>query len=89
MVISTSRGGASLPATGGYSWAAGTSMAAPAVAGVAALIKERCPNAGPADLENLLADSADDEGKPGNDPFYGKGFANALRAVTEGSCPGE
>jgi hypothetical protein len=28
-----------------------------------------------------LVQSADDEGKPGNDPFYGSGFVNARRAV--------
>ena len=81
MVISSSRGsGASISS---YSWAAGTSMAAPAVAGVAALIKERFPNATPAQLKTKLAQSATDLGKPGQDNFYGFGFVNALRAVTQ------
>jgi len=33
--------------------------------------------------KNKLANTADDEGKPGHDPFYGRGFVNALRAVLE------
>jgi subtilisin family serine protease len=65
----------------GYSWAAGTSMAAPAVAGVAALIIGKNPGLTPAQVEAKLRQSATDEGKPGNDEFYGQGFVNALRAV--------
>ncbi len=81
MVMSTIRGsGAS---TASYGWAAGTSMAAPAVAAVAALIKERFPNISVGALKARLANSADDEGKKGADPFYGKGFVNARRAATE------
>jgi subtilisin family serine protease len=57
-------------------------MAAPHVAGVAALIIEK--NSGsmkPAQVLSALQHSADDLGKPGNDDFYGGGFVNALRAV--------
>jgi lantibiotic leader peptide-processing serine protease len=81
MVLSTSRGaGAS---TTSYTFAAGTSMAAPAAAGVAALIKQRFPGISVGALKNRLMNSADDEGKKGSDPFYGRGFVNARRAVTE------
>ena len=81
MVISTSRGaGAS---TTSYSWAAGTSMAAPAAAGVAALIVGKYGPLGPAQLEARLRQSADDLGKPGEDDFYGQGRINAWRAVTQ------
>ena len=68
--------------TGGYFWAAGTSMAAPHVAGVAALIIGK--NGGPmhpAQVEAKLRQSAQDLGKPGEDEFYGQGFVNALRAI--------
>lgn len=34
-------------------------------------------------LGSFLRRTADDEGKKGNDPFYGKGFVNALRASTQ------
>ncbi len=66
----------------GYFFAAGTSMAAPHVAGVAALIIGKSGGSmKPAQVEAALRASADDLGKPGNDDFYGKGFVNALRAV--------
>jgi subtilisin family serine protease len=65
----------------GYSFAAGTSMAAPVVAGVAALIVGKYGPLPPAQVEAILRQSADDLGKPGNDDFYGHGFVNALRAV--------
>jgi subtilisin family serine protease len=78
LVLSTSRG---TTASGNYSWAAGTSMAAPAVAGVAALVVgERGPMS-PAALEHILQRSAEDLGKPGKDDVYGRGRINALRAI--------
>lgn len=66
-----------------YGWASGTSMATPAAAGVAALIKQRFPDISVGKWKNKLANSADDEGKPGHDALYGRGFVNARRAVTE------
>lgn len=78
MVLSTTRGSSS---NGSYSWAAGTSMAAPAVSAVAALIKQKYPNISLGALEAKLLNSADDEGKIGHDEFYGRGFVNARRAV--------
>jgi len=81
MVISCSRGSGGSIST--YTWAAGTSMAVPHVAGVAALIKQRYPGISVGALKNFLANTADDEGKRGFDPFYGRGFINARRAVTE------
>ncbi|MHB0972248.1 MAG: S8 family serine peptidase [Thermoanaerobaculia bacterium] len=73
LVLSTSRAG--------YTWAAGTSMAAPAVSAVAALIKQKYPNISLGALEAKLLNSAVDEGKIGHDEFYGRGFVNARRAV--------
>lgn len=63
-----------------YFWAAGTSMAAPAAAGVAALIKQQNPDIAVGDWKNALANTADDEGKVGVDDLYGRGFVNALNA---------
>jgi subtilisin family serine protease len=73
LVLSTSRAG--------YSWAGGTSMAAPAAAGVAALIVGKYGTMSPAQLEARLRSSADDLGKPGQDDVYGRGRINAFRAV--------
>jgi subtilisin family serine protease len=81
MVVSTARGAPASVAT--YAWAAGTSMAAPAVSGVAALVKQRFPGISVGDLKNHIAQTADDEGAGGHDPFYGRGFVNARRAATE------
>jgi subtilisin family serine protease len=79
MVMSTCRGsGAS---TGTYCWAAGTSMAAPAVSGVAALIVGKYGPMSPTHLRQRLEKAADDLGKPGNDDFYGRGRINAFKAV--------
>jgi subtilisin family serine protease len=67
-----------------WSFAAGTSMSAPAVAAVAALIIEA--NGGsmaPGDVKEKLKYTSDDLGKPGNDDYYGQGRVNAYRAVTE------
>jgi subtilisin family serine protease len=64
-----------------YSWAAGTSMAAPAVAAVAALAIQRFGHLPPSQIEGILRRSADDLGKPGNDDFYGAGRVNADRAT--------
>ncbi len=81
MVLSTSRGsGASISA---YSWAAGTSMAAPAASAVAAIIKQQNPGISLGALKTALQNSATDAGKKGADPFYGKGWVNALRACQQ------
>lgn len=80
MVMSTVRGsGTSISS---YSWADGTSMAAPAAAAVAAIIIQANPGISLGELKTRLARSADDEGKKGRDPYYGSGFVNAYRACT-------
>ncbi len=79
MVMAPCRGSGASIST--YCWAAGTSMASPAVAGVAALIIGKNGPMHPAQVEAQLRRSADDLGKPGNDDFYGRGRVNAARAV--------
>jgi subtilisin family serine protease len=70
--------------SGDYGWAAGTSMAAPHVSGVAALIIEK--NGGemdPHEIIKQLLKTADKIGGSGMSAYYGNGRVNAFRAVTE------
>ncbi|HLE85665.1 MAG TPA: S8 family serine peptidase [Thermoanaerobaculia bacterium] len=82
MVVSSCRG-ASAPPTFSVCWAAGTSMATPAVSGVAALIKGANPGISLGALKAKLQQTSDDLGKTGHDEFYGHGWVNAFRACTE------
>ncbi|MEH6396302.1 MAG: S8 family serine peptidase [Pseudoalteromonas sp.] len=53
-VLSTHNSGSSSPSSDSYHYSQGTSMAAPHVAGVAALIKQAKPNATPDQIESIL-----------------------------------
>lgn len=64
-----------------YSWADGTSMAAPHVSGLAALIVGKYGHMPPAQLQALIEQSADDILKPGTDEETGHGRINALTAL--------
>ena len=81
-MISTIRG-SSTPPNFSFGFADGTSMAAPAVSAVAALIKAKNPGISLGDLKNSLARATDDLGKKGRDPNYGRGFINAYKACTQ------
>lgn len=59
----------------------GTSMAAPHVSGLAALIVEDVGHGKPSLVKARLQQSADDLGEPGTDPWYGKGRINVPRAL--------
>lgn len=67
----------------GYGALSGTSMAAPHVAGVAALMKALHPNLTPAQFDAALASGelTDDLGAPGRDDLFGYGLINAQKAV--------
>ncbi len=67
----------------GYYFSAGTSMAAPHAAGVAALIVGKNGKMSPQELEKQLINTADKVDGNGLDLFLGKGRVNAFRAVTE------
>jgi len=66
-----------------YRFLQGTSMAAPHVAGVLALMKALAPALLPADVDNLIVNGqlTTDLGAPGRDNIYGHGLIDAHRAV--------
>lgn len=68
---------------GGYDYRDGTSMAAPQVAGAAALAWSVRPNLTPGELRSLLRQTAQDLGTPGWDSQTGYGMLRVDRAVTE------
>jgi len=80
--------------TGVYNFAfyQGTSMAAPHVAGVAALMRTVKPTLSPAEFDTLLASGVltSDLGSPGRDDLYGHGLIDARKAVeaASSSAPG-
>jgi subtilisin family serine protease len=65
----------------GYSGKSGTSMAAPHVAGVVALMYEACPHLHVDDVKQILYGTALDLGTPGKNNQYGWGMVDALEAV--------
>ena len=60
--------------------ASGTSMSSPHVSGLAALVVEDVGR-NPGRIRSVIQNSADDLGKPGTDPFYGKGRINVIEAL--------
>jgi thermitase len=67
--------------TGGYTYMTGTSMAAPHVAGLAALIWSVCPDYTNDQVESQIETTAVDLGTPGWDPYYGHGRIDAHAAL--------
>lgn len=60
----------------------GTSMAAPHVSAVAAMLKILYPTASPAQIENIIKYNAMDLGDPGYDPIYGYGMPLLSNLIT-------
>jgi len=65
----------------GYFFYQGTSMAAPHVSGVAALLLSNGVASSPDQVRNALQDTAKDLGTPGFDPDYGWGLVDAYAAL--------
>jgi len=59
----------------------GTSMSGPHVAGVVALMRSANPNVDVITIKQVLMDTANDLGLPGDDNSYGRGFLDAFEAV--------
>ena len=70
-----------------YAWMSGTSMSAPHVAGVAALILEKNPDYTVNQVKEAIYNSAVDLGDSGWDELYGYGRVDALGAVMYDSTP--
>lgn len=64
-----------------YNYMSGTSMAAPVVSGVSALILSKNPFLTPGDVESILKRSAYDLGQTGRDDYFGYGRINASLAL--------
>ena len=69
-----------------YASMSGTSMAAPHVAGLAALLFSQDGSRGNAEVRSLIEESADDLGDTGWDQYYGYGRINAYRALGTSSA---
>lgn len=65
-----------------YKYLQGTSMAAPHVSGVAALIKSVHPDWGPDEIKEAITETARELGQTGWDEQYGHGLIDAYEAVT-------
>jgi subtilisin family serine protease len=64
-----------------YSWAAGTSMAAPQVSGAVALVRSLRPDASAEEVEQLIRETADTEDAPGGELYHGDGHLDLRRLV--------
>jgi serine protease len=80
-VLSTYNTGSNGPVNDSYSYSQGTSMAAPHVAGVAALIKQAKPDATPDEVESILKTTT--RSFPATCNNCGSGIVDALAAVNE------
>lgn len=65
-----------------YGIISGTSMAAPVVAGLVALIKSVRPDLSPDEVEAVITSTATDLGSAGRDPQFGNGLIDANKAVS-------
>ncbi|MGX5200574.1 S8 family serine peptidase [Aliikangiella sp. IMCC44632] len=63
-----------------YGYMSGTSMATPAVAGIAALVWSNHPNCTGTDIREALKATAEDQGAAGRDDYFGYGIVKAKAA---------
>ena len=75
-----------------YGYMSGTSMATPAVAGVAALVWSNNPSCTGTEIREALKASADDAGAAGKDDYFGYGIVKAADAdayIKANGCDGD
>ncbi|WP_266081198.1 S8 family peptidase [Haladaptatus caseinilyticus] len=75
-IYETDESGNTVP---GYGWKAGTSMAAPQIAGAVALVRSLRPNASVEEVESLIQETANSA--PGGETYHGAGHLNLKRLV--------
>ena len=75
-IYETDENGNTVPA---YGWKAGTSMAAPQVAGAAALVRSLRPDASVEEVESLIQKTA--SSAPGDETYHGAGHLDLKRLV--------
>ncbi|QTL37977.1 S8 family peptidase [Pseudoalteromonas viridis] len=78
-ILSTYNAGSNGPSSDSYAYSQGTSMAAPHVAGVAALIKQAKPSASPDEVESILKNTT--RSFPATCSSCGTGIVDASAAV--------
>lgn len=71
---------------GGYGYRSGTSMSAPHVSGLAALLWG-IPGNGPANIRNIIEATSLDLGDPGWDPYFGNGLIQMDSAILSALPP--
>ncbi|MBL8100279.1 MAG: S8 family serine peptidase [Anaerolineales bacterium] len=67
---------------GGYGYRSGTSMSAPHVSGLAAILWG-IPGNGPASVRSIIESTARDLGSPGWDPYFGNGLIQMDAAILQ------
>ena len=82
-ILSTHNSGSTSPSSDSYHYSQGTSMAAPHVAGVAALIKQAKPTATPDEIESILKSTT--KGFSASCNNCGTGIVDAAAAVAQAS----
>ncbi|MCG8472445.1 MAG: S8 family serine peptidase [Desulfobacterales bacterium] len=60
----------------------GTSYAAPYITGIAGIVKSKFPELAPADVANILLETARDIGAPGTDAEFGRGLVDLGNALS-------
>ncbi|WP_229518555.1 S8 family peptidase [Massilia sp. PAMC28688] len=84
-ILSTLNSGATVPGADSYAYYQGTSMAAPHVAGVAALMLSKTPGLTPDQIESTLKSTA--RAFPATCSGCGTGIVDASRAIGGGTTP--
>ena len=77
--------------TSDYSFMGGTSMATPAVSGIAALVWSNHPECTGTEIRDALKATAQDQGAAGHDVYFGHGIVKAADAdayLTANGCAG-